>query len=61
MQDLHLQKKIFPKNSILLLNDFHVFLFVRLGFMAYEHLQVIQFRIHVYTNKQFYFKQFNIA
>ena len=36
-------------------------LYVCLGFMAYKPLLVVQFQIHFYTNKQFYFKQFSFA
>ena len=32
-----------------------------LVFIAYQPLQVIQWQIHLYTNSQFYFKQFSLA
>ena len=32
---------------------------IYLGFKAYQPLKVIKCQIHFYTNKQFYFKQFN--
>ena len=38
-----------------------VYLFVRLGFMAYQPLLVIYCQIYFHLNKLFYFKQFTLA
>ena len=34
---------------------------IGLGFMAYQPLYVVLCEIYFYTNKWFYFKQFNLA
>ena len=39
----------------------NIYDFVSFGFMAYQQLEIIQFKIHFYKYKLFYFNQISLA